>query len=130
MNKSINLQNFLDFYRDFISIHTYTNTKHEKKILLDKYLSGIESIRINAQANSEYNYCNRSYSFTIYNVPENKLGKLYHYRGSQVFMISKSSGGGGWGKYWNEIYKLDQVVQESTLLELKNEFQNNFVLRL
>jgi hypothetical protein len=130
MKSSIDFQIFLKLYRDFKSIPTYTKVKKEKKKLLDDYLLGIDLTKINVKVTSKYNYCNRSYSFTIYRVPNNQLGNLYQYRGSQVLIICKSFGPKGWGKYWNEVFKLNRIIEETELKDLKNEFHDDFVLRL
>jgi hypothetical protein len=130
MGTSIDIHLFLKLYSDFVSLPTYTLTKRKNKKQLDDYLSERESTIINVKVTSKYNYCNRSYSFTIYNVPCNQMGKLYSFRGSQVLIICKSYGPKGWGKYWNEVYRLSDMVDDEMKYELKKEFQENFVLRL
>jgi hypothetical protein len=119
-------QNKLDL---FLSIPTYTKQKYVCKNQLNDFLDEHTMEIINVKPNSKYNNCTITHSFTIFKVPNDKLGKLFQYRNKWVLIRCDSSTGGSWGYYWNEVYELKNPVEKMELKCLKEKYKDFFVLK-
>ncbi len=123
----VEYQNKLD---QFLFIPTYTKEKHLNKNQFDDFLNKQERQVISVKPNSKYNNCKGTHSFTILKVPNDKLGKLFKYRGKWVLIRCDSVSGGSWGEYWNEIYELKHPVDAVELIFLKEKYKEFFVLKM
>lgn len=127
--KYIDINKFQRYLQDFLNIPTWTKSKHNKHKVFSEFLKEHMVSIISVKQNSKYNHCSKTHSFTIFKVPEDKLGKLFKYRGKWVLIYCNSYGGFGWGSYWNEIYRLKKSFSENELKEIKMKFGSFFVLK-
>jgi len=124
--KYIDLETFEQLFKEFLSIPTWTKKKYAARDAFYEYLESrmITSIRIKRY--SKYNYCTYTHSFTILRVPLAVKGKLYPLRGELV-LIRCSSFAGAWTQYVNEVYLLDQAIEESDQLRLQQLFGDYYI---
>ena len=124
--KCIDLETFEQLFKEFLSIPTWTKKKYAARDAFYEYLESrmITSIRIKRY--SKYNYCTYTHSFTILRVPLAVKGKLYPLRGELV-LIRCSSFAGAWTQYVNEVYLLDQAIEESDQLRLQQLFGDYYI---
>ena len=73
MKKKLDIDNFIRFYKDFISIPSWTNwtkTKHSNYDKLKEFLEPCFQDSISTtRVDSKYNHCDYGYTFTIKHVP-------------------------------------------------------------
>jgi hypothetical protein len=123
----VEFQNKLD---QFLFIPSYTREKYQVKNQFDHFLETHLTTIISVKPNSKYNNCKGTHSFTILKVPNDKLGKLFKYRGKWVLIRCDSISGGSWGEYWNEVYELKHPVDAGELIFLKEKYKDFFVLKM
>jgi hypothetical protein len=123
----VEFQNRLD---QFLFIPSYTKEKYFVKKQFHHFLQAHLTTIIRVKPNSKYNNCTGTHSFTIIEVPKDKLGKLFKYRGKWVLIRCDSNSGGSWGEYWNEVYELKQPVDASEINRLKEKYKDFFVLKM
>jgi hypothetical protein len=126
--KYLDLDEFQEKLDQFVFLPTYTKLKHQYKNEFDKFLGKHKMVIINVKPNSKYNYCTKTHSFTIFKVPEDKLGKLFNYRSKWVLIRCDSSSGGSWGYYWNEVFELKKSVENLDLNNLKQKYKEYFII--
>ena len=86
MRKRLSISKFEELYSNFKSHPTWTKQKYRDKELLFQYLDSHEHVTIQMQ---HKNFPFRAiWSYDIYEVPMNQLGKLYIYRGMKVLRLS------------------------------------------
>ena len=124
--KYIDLETFEQLFKEFLSIPTWTKKKYAARDAFYEYLESrmITSIRIKRY--SKYNYCTYTHSFTILRVPLAVKGKLYPLRGELV-LIRCSSFAGAWTQFVNEVYLLDQAIDEPDHLRLQQLFGDYYI---
>ena len=124
--KYIDLETFEQLFKEFLSIPTWTKKKYAARDAFYEYLESklVTSLRIKRY--SKYNYCTYTHSFTILRVPLAVKGKLYPLRGELV-LIRCSSFAGAWTQYVNEVYLLDQAIEESDQLRLQQLFGDYYI---
>jgi len=104
----------------FISIPKWTKEKHKRFDQLNQFLSGFYCLEIGETKSSLHKgYTN---TFTMFEVPKKRTGKLFKYRERWVLSRKRSSGGVGWGKFWDEIYLLDFIPTEELNNRLIQEY--------
>ena len=124
--KYIDLGTFEQLFNEFLSIPTWTKRKYAARDAFYGYLESklVTSLRIKRY--SKYNYCTYTHSFTILRVPLAVEGKLYPLRGELV-LIRCSSFSGAWTQFINEVYLLNQVIEESDHLRLQQLFGDYYL---
>ena len=124
--KYIDLGTFEQLFKEFLSIPTWTKEKYATRDAFYEYLESRMVTSIGIKRYSKYNYCTYTHSFTILRVPLAVKGKLYPLRGELV-LIRCSSFAGAWTQYVNEVYLLDQAIEESDQLRLQQLFGDYYI---
>jgi hypothetical protein len=83
---TLNLEAFLELHRDFAAIKTYTKEKHAKKKALYEALSTWDFVSLNLRRSSKTCKVSYVHDWTIFQVSENQLGKLFPLRNKWVLM--------------------------------------------
>lgn len=86
MSKKLVLKEFLNYFRRFYFIPTWTKEKHKNHKELINFLHGLESVKINSNYNSKTTKVTGCNHFTIFKVDEKQLGNMKPYRGQWVMM--------------------------------------------
>jgi hypothetical protein len=86
MSKKLNLAEFLNYYRKFISVPTWTKVKHDFHYKLMNYLHKVEHVTIDSNYNSKTVKVKRVNHFTIFKVADTQRGNMKPYRGKWVMM--------------------------------------------
>ena len=85
MSKKLDLDDFLNYHREFNSIPTWTKEKHSKLEDLLKYLNEHEHTTITSQ---HKNFPFRKiWEYDVFDVPQTARGKLYQWRGKKVLRM-------------------------------------------
>jgi hypothetical protein len=128
MEKTIDLNKFIDIYYEFVSEKGWTKLKYELKYKLDELL-GSRYTTISVNKKSKYNYCTHANTFTILKVPYKKNGKLYYLRNKCVLIICRSIYT-KWSIYFNDIYIIDELTDIQLInlnLFLKKKFGKFYI---
>ena len=126
--KYIDLVEFQYWFDQFLFIPSYTKEKHILKNQFYNFLNRHLSTTISVKPNTKYNNCLGTHSFTILKVPQDRLGKLFKYRGKWVLIRCDSMSVGSWGYYWNDIYELKHPIDQTVYLSLKSKYNKFFIL--
>lgn len=86
MKARLNLSKFEELFSNFKSHTTWTKQKFKDKELLFEYLNSVEHVTIQMQ-HKDFPF-GGIWRYDIYDVPMNKMGKLYKYRGMKVLRLS------------------------------------------
>jgi hypothetical protein len=127
--KYVDIDVFMDLYYGFIKIKTWTKDKRDKLNKVEDYLKDYYCLKIRVKPSFSTNKCTITQSFTVFQVSERQLGKLYQLRKKWVLVrcISYDS---GWSKYRNDVYLLKEPVDKNKKEEIKKRFGDYFVLRM
>jgi len=124
MSKKLNLAEFLNYYRKFYSIQTWTQEKHDTHQKLIEFLQRPEKVEISSSRDSSTTKVRWINGFTIFKVPENQRGKMKPYRGVWVLMYCT-------GRYYHsyslQVFPLDKGIQKIESSSLKREFDFRYV---
>ena len=110
MSKKLNLTEFLNYYRMFISVPTWTKVKHDFHDKLMNYLHKVENVTINSNYNSKTVKVKGVNHFTIFKVDDTQRGNMKPYRGKWVMMYCS-------GRHQSKRYLL--------VFPLNNDFDTN-----
>jgi len=116
---------FENLFNSFNSIPRWIKEKHKRFKILDNFLSEFYSFNIGETKSSIHK--GRTHTFTIFKVPKKRTGKLFKYRECWVLSRKRSLGGGGWGKFWDEIYPLDFIPTEKLNTRLIKDYPNYYI---
>ena len=131
MKKKLDIDNFIRFYEDFITIPSWTNwtkIKHFNYDKLKEYLEPYFQDSISTtRVDSKYNHCGYGYTFTVKHVPFDIKGKLSKFKGEWVLIFCDTFVNGSWTNYCNEIYLLEKKPSNKKLSLLRKKFKGNFI---
>ena len=124
MSKKLDLEEYLNYYRKFFSIPTWTKEKHDFHDVLLGFLQGLEKVEISSSRDSSTTMVHVQNGFTIFKVPEYQLGKMIPYRGMWVLMycVRREK-----FKHYLKVFPLDKGIQKIESVTLKKEFGYRYI---
>ena len=123
MSKKLNLEEFLNYYRKFYSIPTWTKVKRKNYEELIKFLNKHKNICISSSRDSNTTKVQVRNGFTIFIVPYDQRGKMIPYRGMWVliYCIEREK-----FKHYLEVFILDKGINKKESHSLKKEFDYRY----
>lgn len=122
--KYLELEKFLNYYREFHSIPTWTKEKRKKYENLWGLMNKSEFVNISSSRDSDTTKVHVQNGFTIFEVPKKQLGNMIPYRGKWVLMYC---GYREKFKHYLQVFPLDKGIQKIESSSLKREFGYRYI---